>query len=342
MSVPSTTLWAVVGLAIAPSTMQAPGELAPTSTREAPLVVTRAEGVLPVTVPRGEELNFGIFLHLGVLGSPMAGAFTMSSGVDPFLRGLPLPGTTISSEDRLEAGWIRTRATGSALGYQLDHRIEVRLLPQAFPALVYTDTQRGAENRRRELRLGTVEGKTIARYRRDHHCKRCKRAGHRVKGIWPYHQEHHCEDCDRTEHRVWRAEHEREVPPGTIDMLSAIYMARSMRDADRERATFSVLDKLELWTTDISLGERRTLNTPAGRFPCRLVVMHPPSADAAAEEAFTGLFGIHGKIGVWVHDPTGVPVRITGAIPLGPFSLNVTIDLRSFTGTPEAFAPLPE
>ncbi|MAE27978.1 MAG: hypothetical protein CMJ87_03185 [Planctomycetes bacterium] len=312
---------------------------APDQPLQAPLIFQRFEGVLPITVPRREELRFGVYLHLGPLGDPMAGEFVMGSGSEPFLRGLPLPGSSLAADERLESGWVHTRVTGSALGYKLDHNIDVRLLPQAWPALIYTDTQRGSENRRRELRLGQIAGKHIARYRRDHHCGGCERAEHLVKGLLLSRREHHCEDCDRLEHRVWRAESEREIPPGAIDMLSAIYMARSMRAVELEAASFAVLDKLELWNTTISMGERRVLELPAGRFACRKMVMETSSADEG-EGAFSGLFGIHGEIDVWVHDPSGVPVRIAGAVPLGPFDLKVTIDLRSYSGTPADFAPL--
>ncbi len=330
---PSAILFALV-LASQDAPVGGTGEPPPDA-----LIVTRAADVLPITVPRGEQLKFGVYLHLGFLGNPMVGEFTMESGVEPFLRGLPLPGSSLANVDRLESGLVRTRVTGSALGYRLDHNIEVRLLPQAWPALLYSDTQRGSENRRRELRLGQVDGKHIARYRRDHHCDGCERAEHRVTGVWPFSRDHHCDDCDRLEHRVWRAESEREIPPGAIDMLSAIYMARSMRAVDLEEASFAVLDKLELWNTTISMGERRELKTPAGRFACRKLVMETESAEGE-EPAFSGLFGIHGEIGVWVHYPSGVPVRISGAVPLGSMSLKVTIDLRSYSGTPGEFAPL--
>ena len=37
---------------------------------------------------------------------------------------------------------------------------------------------------------------------------------------------------------------------------------------------------------------------------------------------------------------SGVPVEIEGEVPAGPVDLNVTIELRSSTGTPRAFAAL--
>ena len=45
---------------------------------------------------------------------------------------------------------------------------------------------------------------------------------------------------------------------------------------------------------------------------------------------------------IWVEEATGVPVKIQGYVPLGPFDLDVALELRKFTGTPEDFKPLPE
>jgi hypothetical protein len=241
----------------------------------------------------------------------------------------------------MEVGWIRSHAVGSAIGYELDHELLVRILPQDWPRLDYRDTQRGSRARKRTLRVGEVDGQPVSLYQRDRHCKGCKRREHYVEGfLWG--KDRHCDDCDRPEHRVWRPADQRDVPPGAIDMLSAVFLGRTMVQRGETETTFNMVDSDELWFVGLRQGERRTIKVPAGRFQAtrmELVPQRPPGEAFDEEERFEGLFGIHGTIAVWLESTTGVPVLIAGSVPFGPFALEVRVELESYEGTPPGFAP---
>ena len=200
------------------------------------------------------------------------GSFQLSAGTEPYAGGAAEPG-----EAPRRLGWIRGRAMGDYLNYQLDHVIEARILPQPWPRVIYRDTQQGTENRRRELMFGERGGAPLVWFRRDRHCKGkgCDLAEHTVEGTWPFTDDRHCKKCRRGEHRVWRTPVTLEVPPHAVDMLSAIHLARSLIREDLDETTFAMLDKDSYWEMTFARGERARIEVPAGIFDCRAIKLIP-------------------------------------------------------------------
>jgi hypothetical protein len=291
-------------------------------------------------IPAREVLTYRAVVDLGILGEPKTAVVTLESGIEQVLSVLPRPGEEILPPP-LEVGWIRSHAVGSAIGHQIDHELFVRILPQEWPRLDYRDTELGSSPRKRVLKVGAVDGQPLSLYQRDRHCKGCKRREHYVKGfLWG--KDRHCDDCDRAEHRIWRDAEQREVPQGALDMLSAVFLGRTLVQRGESQATFHLIDRDELWYVTLRQGERRTIKTPAGKFEAtrmELVPQRPPGEDFDEEERFEGLFGIHGSIAIWLESTTGVPVLIAGSVPFGPFELEVRVELEHGTGTPAGFAP---
>jgi hypothetical protein len=304
--------------------------------------VHRGEGLLPLWVPDEEKLDFKVILRMAVLGKTKVGTFSLSAGTEPFVSGLPLPGQKLDASKRV--AWIRGEADGHYLAYSLEHLIETRMLPQEWPRTIYKDEQGGSENRKREVRYGILEGKPMSWYRRDSHCRECSRPEHRVDGRFPWSDEHHCKKCKRGEHRIWKDPETREIPGGALDMLSGIFLSRTMVREKLEEVSFPLLDKMKVWEVTLTRGKLKHIETSAGRFLCRQIELETgvPEGEEHSGEEFKGLFGIHGTIVIWVEEATGVPVKIQGYVPLGPFDLDVALELRKFTGTPEDFKPLPE
>ena len=302
------------------------------------LRIDRGEGRLPIFIALDEELVFVSKIHLGVVGAPTVGHLTITSKTEPYNSGV-LIGGGIDPERR--TGTIDARIRGGYLGYRVREQITTTHLPQAWPALIFRSTQTGSENRKHELMLGTRNGKDAAQHRADRHCKSCERLGHFVEGLWPWQEPHHCRKCKRAEHRVWRDPKTREVPEGTLDMLSAVLLARSMVSENRLAARFEMLDELKLWDVRLSRGTHKRLDLPAGEFDAVKVelVTRVPKGEDREEDEFSGLFGIHGTIEIWVHQGTGVPLLIYGEIPAGPLDIAVSIELESYRGTPPAFEP---
>jgi hypothetical protein len=133
------------------------------------------------------------------------------------------------------------------------------------------------------------------------------------------------------------------VPPGTADMLSAVYLARSVVAEGQSGASFPLLDKQALWQVSVERGRRKRVEVPAGRFDCvemRLKTTLPPG-EPADGRTFEGLFGIHGTIQIWMDAATGVPVLISGSLPVPVLGdLDVRVELKSYRGTPAGFAPV--
>jgi len=298
------------------------------------LVVARGDSE-PLFVPAGEVLDFAITLDLGISDSHV-GRFQLSAGVEPYIAGLPLPGQELAGDAKV--GWFRGVASGHYLGFDLGHTIETRILPQAWPHVIYRDTHGGKKGRRRELKLGVLDGTPTAWSRKDGHCQGCGRREHFVDGLFS--SPHHCKRCKLARHRVWREPETHPVPEDALDMLSAIYLSRSMLRAGRDVLDFPLASGDEVWGLSLTRGKRRRVRTPAGTFACREVRITPRAPEGEErDEEFHGLLGIDGTLHLWLEEHTGVPVLIGGDVPLGPLRLGVSIELTSFRGTPEEFRP---
>lgn len=304
------------------------------------LRIERGAGRLPLFVPPAEKLDFRVEISIGPIRRASVGRFELATGVEPYRTGLPLPGQAPADEGRV--GWLRSTAKGGHLGYHVEHEYLVRHLPVDWPRTIFRDTQSGSENRRRELKLGEREGRLEIVYRSDRHCSGCDRREHVVAGAFPWQGEKHCERCKRAEHRVWRDPQTRALPGGTVDMLSAVYLARSLILADEERVTFPLIDKTRVWDVLLERGRRAVIETRAGSFDAYQVVLSTtlPEGEEPSDGEFEGLFGIRGSIEIWVHALTGVPVRIAGVVPVGPLKLDAAILLGGYQGTPSAFVPI--
>jgi hypothetical protein len=222
-----------------------------------------------------------------------------------------------------EAASILLEADGGYLGFKLRSTLETRVLPQAWPRIYYqqkTESSKGL--RRREVRLGHQEGKPTSGYR-----------GDTSKGAPPG-------------SRIFRQERFRAVPEGTIDMLTAVFMARTLIREKAETLSFPLIDTDRLWKLVLRRGEERRVETAAGTFEAVEVVLEPeayPGEDVGEKaQQFAGVFGIHGSIHLWVDRRTGVAVRIQGVLPIGDIiDFGVDVVLKSYSGTPSAFAPVP-
>jgi Protein of unknown function (DUF3108) len=307
------------------------------------LAFERGAGQLAVWVPKAEGLDFDVLVDLPVFGNVTAGQVVLSARVEPYVPGLLSTRQPGAPQDWM--GSVESVATGSHLGYTLHEVLKARILPQAFPRMYYTDTQTGSENRRKELKLGLKDGQYIDNYRNDGHCKGCNNREHFIDSNWLWGKPSHCDGCKRGEHRVWRPDKTRNVPEGTLDMLSAVYLARTMVREGRKEENLQLVDELKLWNVQLTQGVHKRIEVPAGRFDCvevRLKSSLPPG-EPPPKDGFEGLFGLKGTIQVWLDARYGVPVQIQGEFPIKLLSsnLDVYVQLKSFRGAPKGFAPVP-
>ncbi|MDF1798814.1 MAG: DUF3108 domain-containing protein [Planctomycetota bacterium] len=282
----------------------------------APLSFPLGGGVPDLLIPRGEHLAFGVHVTVGPVGATVGKVF-LDTGVDAFQESLVLLGGG-GGDDR-EVGWLKAKAEGGYLFYDMVSVLDSRYLPQDWPSISYYSRQTGSENRRREIQIGLHEGVTHATFRKD-----SSSGAPRGK-------------------RIWQPLAQRDVPEGTMDMLGAVYLARTLLLSGEEQLVFPLIDKMDIWKMTLSLGEERRLEVPAGTFDAVEILLEPSTWEGEPEQEFgkfRGLFGIRGSIHLWVERTTGVPIRIQGTIPAGPVEVECDIYLETHTGTPDAFQPI--
>ena len=297
------------------------------------LLIERGEET-PFVIPESESLEYDVILDLGVLGEPKVGTFTLDSGVVDVGPALPMPGRE-AVEGR--KGYIRGHAVGEYKLYTLDHTIEAVHYPQPWPNVEYRDVQTGSENRQRVLRYGVRDGKPQSEYIGDHHCGGCDRKEHFVEGGW-FSRDKHCKKCKRARHRVWSPARISDIPARSLDMLSSVMVARTMVREGGESLEIPMLDRSKRWDVTLRNGEVKTITTPAGRFNCRRIklIALPPKGSGQTEK-FKGLFGINGTLNIWLEEHTGVMVMLEGVVPLGIMDLDVHLELTRYRGTPTDF-----
>ncbi|MCE9593251.1 MAG: DUF3108 domain-containing protein [Planctomycetes bacterium] len=298
-------------------------------------------GMPVILIPRDEKLVYDVTLDLGII-TPDVGKVTIMSKVES-LRANPLLLDPKGAKPAGEQAVISARAEGQYAVYELDELITTAHLPQVFPSLLHRSTQSGTENRQREMSLGYKDGKFVSVYRRDAHCKGCKLKSHFVEPTWAWQDAHHCDGCKRVEHRVWRDPVARDAPSGCVDMLSAVYVARTMILEGRDAADFQLMDRDELWDVRLRRGKStKRIEVPAGEFDAYEITLEtgvPKTETGRDASDFSGLFGIHGELSIWVEATTGVPIWIRGLVPIGPIELDVGVELAGFRGTPREFKP---
>ncbi|MCK6448226.1 MAG: DUF3108 domain-containing protein [Planctomycetes bacterium] len=301
-----------------------------------------ARGLPSFVVPRDEKLVYEVILNLGII-SPDVGKVTITSKVEPF-RATPLLLASAAPAASGDQAVLSARAEGQYAVYTLDELITTAHLPQAFPAILHRSTQSGTENRKREVSLGYKDGKFVSVYRRDTHCKKCTQKSHFVEPTWAWQDAEHCEGCKRPEHRIWKDPVTRDAPEACVDMLTAVYVARAMVLEGRESADFQLMDRDELWDVHLKRGKsKKRIEVAAGEFDAYEITLEtrvPKTETGRDESDFSGLFGIHGQLSIWVEAATGVPIWIRGVVPVGPIELDVGVELAAFRGTPREFKPL--
>ena len=329
---------------------EAAGAVAPAAARdprlddprlEGMLVFERGPGLLPVLVARDEELTMSVRVKLGIAGSPRLGTVVLHSRVVPNRKSVLVRDASPAAEG--ERAELVAEAKGGNSLYQLHEVRKSLLLPQDWPRIKHSSVQTGSENRMREQEIGLREEGWATRFRGDHHCKGCDLEQHFVEPTWAWQDPHHCKKCKRAQHRVWREWQQRSLPVGSVDMVTAVTLGRSMLLLGEKQMSFPLIDNEKLWELTIRTGRVERVSVDAGQFDATEILLEtqPAAGEDAEPEDFKGLFGIHGTVSIWFDTKTGVPVQISGTVPLGPFTLDARVELESFRGTPAGFAPVP-
>ena len=273
----------------------------------------------PVLVlPRDETLVYDARIELGPF-SANVGTVTQRSKVEPYQSSLLLNSPDAGGEAGGETAHVSIRAKGRYTFYKMDSLIETRILPQEWPQVTYRMVSRGTEKRRREIKLGQQEGSPRASYRKD------------------------TSDGAPRGTRIWREPAYREIPADTVDILSSVFLARTLIEDGVDQLSFPMIDKLQIWQVTLRRGREQKMKLPAGTFDVVEVIIQPTprpgeEIDEKNKKKFEGLFGMRGEVHLWVDEKSGVPVRIQGEIPAGIVTLGIDVKLKGFSGTPSSFS----
>jgi hypothetical protein len=287
-------------------------------------------------LPASESLRFKVEVTVGPVRGLDVGKVTLECAQAPELEDQPIEAAQ-AKKSRRPIGTIKTVASGGYLGYEVLHTIGVTWFVGISPRIEWDETLRGSNCSARTIRIGEIDGQWKIEYQKDRHCKGCNRKTHQVDGMMPWSNPRHCKDCERPEHRVPRDFKYLDVPADSMDMVSALYFARSFVRSGQKSLTLSLVNQDELWSVELTRGEEREIETPAGEFNCVRVLIGPKLAagEGMGEEAaerFEALFGLHGNISLWVDKAGGFPVRIEGKAPFGPMSVAIKASLTDRDG----------
>lgn len=314
-------------------------------------LVRRGEGLQPLQILPGESLGYDVEIDVGV-GDLDVGDVQLLSGREDLLSNMPDARSDAPQVGKLESAWVRSVASGGYMGYHVVHTLETRFLPQPWPRILHKDQQRGSENRNRELRLGFVAAEGAEpvhslQFRSDGHCAKCDNKEHYVEGTFAWQKPEHCKKCKKLEHRVWRAPIADTAPEDALDMLGAVWIARSLVRDGKTTAVFPIVDRQRLWQVTATVGETKDIEVPAGVYRSRRVSLSTRllrgNPDDKPNTSFQGLFGIQGTLKIWMEETTGTPVLIEGDLPIPvPLvdSLRVRVRLKSAKGADPRFKKL--
>jgi len=269
-------------------------------------------------IPGSEQLVYRAYLDTGIFLAHV-GSVTQTCSVT---QQTPSVLATEPAPPAGETASIRLFASGEYAWYKLESTLETRILPQDWPRLFYQSVSKSSQTRRREVMLGKKDGAATSSYRGD------------TKTGAP----------EGT--RIWRPARERSVPEGTLDMLTAVFQARTLIREKKDLLTFPLIDKDRLWKLRLRRGQERRMETTSGTFFDVVEVVlepepYPGEVVGAKAQRFEGVFGINGTIHLWVERKTGVAVRIQGDLPIGDvITLGIDVVLDSYSDTPEGFAPV--
>jgi hypothetical protein len=112
------------------------------------------------------------------------------------------------------------------------------------------------------------------------------------------------------------------VPAYTQDLLSAVYVMRSIQLNAGAKMTIPVTDSGKVIKVQVTVGQRETIRTPAGTVPAWRVEPRVLGADATSAGAQS--------LALWISDDARrLPVKLAAEVAVGTF----TFTLREATGT---------
>ena len=231
---------------------------------------------------------------------------------------------------------LHARGLGQRFGYTIDQKIVSTLGSDSSQPISFMNSQRGTEHHTKKLRF--QDGKIF--FSRRVHCldDGCTDKEHQVsevawKGPIPWGtEEAHCADkkCGDLDHEHWIDIKEHDVDAPYVDLLTAIYVART---ASQPLASgpliIPVVNDDSRWYVEVHPRSQQAIKVEEGEYEAIEMALNPVPSDGNEKKRFEGLFGIHGTLRVWFDTVSGRPLLIEGTLPFAYLNLKARIELIS-------------
>ncbi|MDE0960457.1 MAG: DUF3108 domain-containing protein [Planctomycetota bacterium] len=274
--------------------------------------------VVPSAIPLGERLMFKATVEW--------------KGASVLVGHLELA----SWEDENSRKVLHARGRGQRFGYSIDQRIVSTMNLEGVRPVTFMNTQRGSEHHTKKLNF--ENGKISFSKKKHCHEEKCSDSSHLIaevawKGPIPWGtKEKHCEDqqCGNSKHEVWIHITDHEVEEPYVDLLTAIYIARTAAAPDLGRPLIiPVVNDDSRWYVEVTPQRTGKIQVEEGEYEAIEMALNPIASDGNMKKRFEGLFGIHGTLRVWFDSSTGRPVLIEGTLPFAYLQLKARIELIS-------------
>ena len=231
---------------------------------------------------------------------------------------------------------IHARGRGQRFGYSIDQRIVSTMEAGGKQPISFMNTQRGTEHHTKKL----IFDENKISFSKRSHCRisECKNKHHLVsevawKGPIPWGtKQAHCasKDCEIALHENWLHVKDHEVEEPYVDLLTAIYVARTSQfPAGDEPMIIPVVNDDSRWYVQVQPRSRQQISVKEGDYDAIEMALNPIPSDGNEKKRFEGLFGIHGTLRVWFDSQSGRPVLIEGMLPFAYLNLKARIELIS-------------
>lgn len=230
---------------------------------------------------------------------------------------------------------LRAAAEGGKFGYSVKALMESRLDPETCLPKTHSLTQTGSE--RQDKLLVFQDGQVL--YSKKKHCRdpECKNPAHMVKettfwGPIPTGSRTvHCRGCKHRVHYVWLLRYTHRIEDVFLDMLTALFTARSAEFKVGTSFVVPLVIDRDRWAITVTARSEERIEVKAGKFNCVKVTLEPENVgdpERRGQEQFQGIFGLNGAINVWLDKETRLPVQIAGSIPFAFMNLNCHVELN--------------
>jgi len=122
------------------------------------------------------------------------------------------------------------------------------------------------------------------------------------------------------------------ILPQTRDILSTLYFARDIKSDKNTSRVMRLIEKRKVWTVKVTVTDEKEISLPDGRkFNALRIDIDPLEKIKEPNEMFRGLFGLEGKITLWVSKDRKIPLLIESDYTMGLIKLHIMVFIKNWS-----------